>query len=261
MTNLRPRFSQTMASIETLMDLKGTSVRVLDNTLTPRDYRRVFEDFFAGHRVVAVDTEGFRDPNLISIIQVASASGVVVQTIDTELPSMFKLLLEDETVIKVFFSAADDIQRLQIGLDCKVAPVIDLQALTVSEFDVRAHSLVDALNRLGAGGSYGILTKDSFGKRGFTKYNPTELLSAPGFIKYAASDAWATLCGFETWLARVCRQARIDPTSYRAYESVYSTIDDIRDKRTRSRYQPLRNSTLIRKIDLLRHLEADAVVY
>ncbi len=239
---------------------QGTRIVLLDESSDADACRLAFDTVIAGHKVVAVDTEGFRDPCLVSLIQIASSSGVVVQTLDTTLPPLLKSLLEDSSVIKVFFSAADDVQRLRAGFGCMVESVVDLQALTVSEFDVRAHSLVDALNRLRVGGSHGLLTKDSFGKRGFHKYPPQELARVPGFVTYAASDAWATLRGFESWLALTTHQMRSHRNDWNARKSIYSAVSRIRDGRTRMRYEPLFATTTLTRSDILRLCEPPAAL-
>jgi hypothetical protein len=249
-----------MTSIEEVMVWHGTQIVTLDEASDADACQRAFDTFLAGHKVVAVDTEGFREPCLVSLIQVASSSGVVVQTVDTTLPPLLKSLLEDTSVIKVFFSAADDLKRLRAGFGCMVESVVDLQALTVSEFDVRAHSLVDALNRLRVGGPHGLLTKDSFGKRGFHRYPPQELARVPGFVTYAASDAWATLCGFESWLALTSQQMRSQRNDWNARRSIYSAVTRIRDDRTRMRYEPLFATTKFTRSDIVRLCDPPAAL-
>lgn len=184
-----------------------------------------------GASIISVDMEGFDTSGGFSVIQLCMGQLVVVQAIDKYLPEWIRSILASPSILKIFFSPQDDIDRLTRMMGRSIPFHIDLQALTADVFDYRPHSLVDALNRVNnrAGVVY---TKQSFGNRGFDRIAPEKLLLEPGFVHYAAADAWATYYAFGLWLSR----ARYVECPTLCGRTIYETVPCILNKRMRERY-------------------------
>lgn len=149
-----------------------------------------------GHdRAVGVDCEGvFGKGRPALMVQVASPTVVVVETPRpaSQLSAPLRALLEDSGTVKAFYAAKGDLD----AITCAVNGIGDI-----------ADMIPEAQKRGGLAAAIAFAdpekrqwTKQSFSKRGWWRLKTAEAyLREPGFVRYAAADAWGTLRGYG-WL-------------------------------------------------------------
>lgn len=103
-------------------------------------------------------------------------------------------LLADKSIAKIFFGAKEDIKSIH----SEVVNYVDLQKIVVSTTKRRlglseAISLVDPRKKQ--------WTKQNFSKKQWWRLRSgTAMMSEPGFVQYAAADAWGTGRAFSWFL-------------------------------------------------------------
>ena len=156
-----------------------------------------------GHdRAVGVDCEGvFGKGQPALMIQVASPTVVVVETPRpaSQLSAPLRALLEDSDTVKAFYAAKGDLDAIV----CAVSGISDVADMIPAAQKrgglVAAIAFADPEQRQ--------WTKQSFSKRGWWRLKTADAyLREPGFVRYAAADAWGTLRGY-SWL----RSAAVRP--------------------------------------------------
>ena len=186
---------------------------------------------------IGVDTEG-GNPRLKhapQMLQIATETAVIVQDIRVFHLAAFEFLkniFETPTIVKVFFDMEQDVVGMAQLIGCAVTNCVDLQVLTLCQTDVRLHSLATGVSRAMSPDRW---TKASFGERKFD--NTTDLISQPGFVQYAAADAWATVYGYgslirsHTWshdvyIARKAHKTHIIANSHSLWYLAQNLPDD-----------------------------------
>ena len=182
---------------------------------------------------IGVDCEGMEGKRAAPMmIQCSSATVCVVEVPDDHDPCLsapLRRLLRDKGITKVFCDARGDVKALR----CEVKPVADVQTLAKDiqykgwvpgSLGYTTSGTPNKPQQLGLAGCMSIADpaggtwkKQSFSKRGWWKLRSgRQMLRAPGFIQYAAGDAWATWQAFEWFRASKADEAWEDPAGGQA---------------------------------------------
>mmetsp|Transcript_111326 Transcript_111326/g.295865 ORF Transcript_111326/g.295865 Transcript_111326/m.295865 type:complete len:223 (-) Transcript_111326:40-708(-) len=163
-------------------------------------------------------TEGVKGSRGPLMVQVGSEAVVVVETPteDGKYSQSLRDLLADKLVTKVFCQGRDDIASL--GRSCPpvmvAGPCADLKDVT----DLPKNpvpGLAAILSRADPEGAS--WTKQSFKKKGWWRLQSSEeMLAAPGFVEYAAADAWGTVTAHAMLLGRAAGRGSQPSSSKRA---------------------------------------------
>ncbi|CAE7711489.1 PPEF2 [Symbiodinium sp. CCMP2592] len=190
----------TGKQLEEQMRLSGVEVLVVDPEMdrgsTAKIYGRLRETI---HESIGVDCEGHhgelgkKGPLMV---QVASNSVVVVEVRSQSglySPDLRKLLA-DASIQKVFCQGNADIQALK-----KCSPAMEVSGPVA---DLKDMTDLHPTPGLAAFLSHGdpeeaTWSKQSFKKKGWWRLQSGEdMLAEPGFVSYAAADAWGTLLAY-----------------------------------------------------------------
>jgi hypothetical protein len=189
--------TQQRVKLEDAMAAAGVRVLVVRQ---PHDAAAAYAALCAslgGHdRAVGVDCEGiFGGGRPALMVQVASPTVVVVETPrpESRLSAPLRALLADRRTTKAFYAANGDLG----AIPCDVNAVCDIARMIPKRYGQRG----------GLAGCIGVAdperrqwSKQSFSKRRWWRLKTADAyLEEPGFVRYAAADAWGTLRGYN-WL-------------------------------------------------------------